>query len=81
MTVEAFYHAGLSWWKDAGERTLGRVAEDGGSAYFVDLIGDRASAELATSGGEGEPQLQGEWASFIKRALATRDARGSRHRS
>jgi len=76
VTVEQFFHAGVSWWKDgSGERTLGPVQERGGRHYLMRLLEDRTAAEKATDGGSG-PQLQGEWAEFIKRVVASRNVAG-----
>ena len=78
VTVEHFFHAGLSWWKGAnGRRTLGLAVEDGrGDRHFVQLLGERGTAAAATDGTSG-PQLQGAWAGFIAKLLQTRTAGGA----
>ena len=78
ITIERFFHAGVSWWRPAGggDRTLGRMQPKGGHDYLVDLLGDRASAEAATDGGAA-PQLQGEWRSFIGKIVGAKDRAGS----
>lgn len=73
VTVENFYHAGLSWWAGA-ERNLGpSVATDQGEMW-TRLLGNRASAAAALSG--AGPQLQGRWARFIGRMLGAKTAAG-----
>ena len=68
ISVEAFYHAGLSWWLQNDERTLGRTAKVDGRSYYIDLIDSRNSAKRAT--------LQGAWGQFIERALSAKRADG-----
>ena len=69
IAIEAFYHAGLSWWLKDGKRTLGRTAADNGRSYYVQLLDDRASAESAIGSGAG-PKLQGSWGGFISKVVA-----------
>lgn len=77
VTVEHFFHAGLSWWRGpGGERTLGPLHPDGGDPrHFVQLLEDRASAVAATDG-HSAPQLQGAWGKFIAKVVAARRADG-----
>ncbi|MEW9806633.1 ComEC/Rec2 family competence protein [Mesorhizobium marinum] len=76
ITVEQFFHAGLSWWKDAGgRRVLGDTERVGSSSYFVELLGDRASAVAGLSGASPKA-LQGQWRKFIQAATAARTAAG-----
>lgn len=79
VTVESFYHAGLSWWKDEnGDRSLGPLLpENGNPQYFVRLLEDRPMAEAATDG-QSAPQLQGAWSKFISKVVAARTADGSK---
>ncbi len=74
VTVENFYHAGLSWWKSGGKRVLGPSIETSKGKMWTRLLDDRASLEkgLKTSG--SHPKLQGEWASFLR---SVRDAKSS----
>jgi beta-lactamase superfamily II metal-dependent hydrolase len=75
VAIEAFYHAGVSWWVGPdGKRTLGPTTQSGPRSYLSQLLGDRASAVAATSG--AGPQLQGEWKSFIAKVVASRTATG-----
>jgi beta-lactamase superfamily II metal-dependent hydrolase len=60
IDVEAFYHAGVSWW-NPGRRSLGRE-EDG---CLVDLIDDRASV-VAALDRDADPRLQGWWSDFLR---------------
>jgi beta-lactamase superfamily II metal-dependent hydrolase len=71
VTVEAFYHSGLSWWKDGARRTLGPFVDTPAGAMYTRLLGARASAVTATSGGNA-PQLHGDWGSFIGCLLKTK---------
>jgi len=76
VTVEHFFHAGLSWWKTAsGGRTLGPRLTAMGGRVITQLLGDRVAAEAAT-GGTG-PQLQGAWGSFMRKVVAARTAQGT----
>lgn len=74
VSVEAFYHAGLSWWKDGKDRTLGPFVESNSGPMFTRLLGDRASVEQAL---EAEPRLQGDWAKFMHRVAEARTKDGS----
>jgi len=75
-TVEAAYHAGLSRWKKTPTAgTLGALVPSGGERYFVDLLGDRASA-IAAVAEDAKPGLSGRWAAFIKHALRARTLSG-----
>jgi beta-lactamase superfamily II metal-dependent hydrolase len=68
VRVEAIYHAGLSWWKQGGERTLGPSVGTPQGAMFTRLLGDRAEVEAGLATG-ASPALQGEWASFLRQAV------------
>ncbi len=77
VRVENIYHAGLSWWKKSGGgRTLGPSATIPKGKMFTRLLEDRASVKSATSG-SGSPQLQGEWAKFMKVALKAKTKTGN----
>jgi len=82
VTVEAFYHAGLSWWKkptDSGGfdgRWLGETDEDDGETWLVQLLGNRTSARAALKS-DAPAQLQGEWANFIAKVVATQNSAGA----
>lgn len=72
VTVEAFYHAGLSWWREGSERSLGPVSNDpAGRPCYTRLLTDRASAEAGTRR-NAQPALQGMWARFIERVVGAR---------
>lgn len=76
VAIEAFYHAGVSWWVGAGgNRTLGPTTQAGAKTYLSQLLGDRNSAVSATTGGPGA-QLQGEWKKFIEKVVASHAAAG-----
>jgi beta-lactamase superfamily II metal-dependent hydrolase len=77
VEVEAFYHAGISWWKDdQGKRTLGPVVSgDDGGSFYTQLLDNRTSARTAIDG-QTAPQLQGEWAEFIAKVVAARKGNG-----
>jgi len=81
VTVEAVYHAGLSWWfkqrrENKVERFLGPFSEDGA---YIQLLGDRQSAEAAVARIDNPDQqtLAGKWGDFIKAACALERADGS----
>ena len=76
VTVEHFFHAGLSWWKGENGRTLGTPFATDDGKYFVQLLGDRSAAVAATDG-VGAPQLQGAWGDFIKLVVATKTSAGT----
>lgn len=72
VAVEAFYHAGISWWLDsAGKRTLGEFVNFGVADYYTQLLGNRDSAKAGTDG-QTPPQLQGEWGDFVKKVVDAR---------
>ena len=76
IEVDAFYHAGLSWWvRIAGDelkRTLGTV-DDG---HYTKLLDDRASAVAATANlaDPDEDTLSGAWGECIAAAVSSRQA-------
>lgn len=76
VKVENFYHAGLSWWKLNGKRSLGRTVDTDEGRMFTDLIDDRASIVAALDETQ-EPHLQGEWADFLTAALDLETAAGA----
>lgn len=61
IKIDAFYHAGVSWWTLDGKRSLGRKS----AGLLTDIISDRQSIldGLATG---ANPKLQGDWAKFMK---------------
>lgn len=75
VRVEKIYHAGLSWWKDNG-RWLGPSRNTPDGKMFTRLLDDRDSVRRATNG-SGNPQLQGEWAKFMKVALKSKTLAGT----
>lgn len=75
VTVDAFYHAGVGWWKDEqGKRTLGATTPD--RHYLVQLMGDRPAVMQALAPG-ADPELQGEWAGLLKKVVETRGGAGN----
>ena len=77
VTVEAAYHAGLSWWKTTTDaRTLGSFQKASGHDYLVDLLGDRVSAQAALANGASY-RLQGAWGDFIQALLDARTQDGT----
>lgn len=75
ISVDAFYHSGLSYWARPGGRDLGPHRKIDGVSWFTRVLDDRLSAERSTDGGAG-PQLTGEWGKLIRRVLETTTASG-----
>jgi beta-lactamase superfamily II metal-dependent hydrolase len=75
VTVEAFFHAGLSWWKKSNGRGLGTYASTASGSMWTQLLGDRAAVEAALAG--SGPQLAGEWAQFFAAVASARTAGGA----
>ena len=83
VTVEAFYHAGISWWRKPrpggapgfSGRWLGEVRQTDGTTWLAQLLGDRAHAVSALNTAAPQ-QLQGEWAEFMAKVVATQTGSG-----
>lgn len=72
VRVDAFYHAGVGWWKEAdGKRSLGPVS--GGK--LTRLLGDRDSLLAAVDPDAPGPRAQGQWGSFLKCVAELKTAR------
>ncbi len=80
VTVENFYHAGLSWWvkphtdpKKRG-RTLGRTSK----GSYTQLIGDRASCASATANLDANDAdtASGSWGRFVRSMTTTETVAG-----
>ena len=68
ITVDKFYHAGLSWWKTPTKnRTLGATTK----GSYTDLLSSRSSA-LSGLRANANPKLQGEWSKFVKKVTQTK---------
>ncbi|MCP3981407.1 MAG: hypothetical protein GY716_19075 [bacterium] len=77
VTVEKFYHAGLSWWKtSSGGKTLGTSKKAGSESFWTQLLSNRASALAATGSGAGA-KLHGWWAKFVKLVTEAKKKSGS----
>lgn len=76
VSVEAFHHAGLAWWKQGASRSLGPHETTSVGRVWTRLLEDRASVARALDGGS-TPQLAGEWAQFMHAVLAARTASGA----
>lgn len=76
VLVERFFHAGLSWWRLDGRKTLGRTIDTDDGSLHVDLIEDRASVLAGLASG-ANPKLQGEWAEFLRTVTALRTVSGT----
>jgi beta-lactamase superfamily II metal-dependent hydrolase len=77
ITIDAFYHSGLSYWAKPGGRELGPYAKVQDRSWFTRVLDDRASAAQATSDGDGLPQLTGEWRKLIESVLTARTSTGT----
>jgi len=75
VSVEAFFHAGLSWWKKEGGRFLGRSSTDGGREFWTQLLGDRSHAVSVTGSGSGD-KLHGWWHDFVETVVNTKSRSG-----
>ena len=75
--VEAFYHAGLSWWKGSGGRTLGPSSSTPHGSMWTRLLEDRDSLETGLKSSGSQPKLQGEWASFLRKVKQARRLDGT----
>jgi beta-lactamase superfamily II metal-dependent hydrolase len=84
ITIEAFYHAGLSWWQKPrpggapgfNGRWLGETTKTNGTTWLVQLLNDRAHAVSALAANAAEP-LQGAWADFIAKVVEAKTASGA----
>ncbi|MTD93053.1 hypothetical protein GIW81_01750 [Hyphomicrobium sp. xq] len=77
MTVEAIYHAGVSWWvKPTGGRWLGEMETTDDGKFLVQLLGNRTHARKVTREG-ADPILQGEWRDFVEKLLVAKTLDGS----
>jgi beta-lactamase superfamily II metal-dependent hydrolase len=84
VSVETFYHAGVSWWRKPAPggasgfrgRWLGETLTSDGTTWLVQLLGDRAHAVSALDAAAPR-QLQGEWAEFIAKVVATKTGSGA----
>jgi len=78
VTVENFYHAGLSRWTVNGAKSLGsqEPAKDGDGEVIVDLLENR-KALVDHLEGSALPALQGEWKGFLERVRESRRTSGS----
>ena len=80
ITVEAFYHSGLSHWKafDGGPEGLGPFTPKtppSAKKWFTRLLGDRVSCEAALN--EQGPQVRGTWGKLIKNVVGAKRADGT----
>ncbi len=76
VTAERFYHAGLSWWRENGRRTLGRTVETPLGRMHTQLIDSRNSVLDGLRAG-ADPALQGEWADFLETMTKVRTRAGT----
>jgi beta-lactamase superfamily II metal-dependent hydrolase len=75
INVEAFFHAGLSWWRKPGGKFLGNSTTVKGEKFWTQLLGDRDHASTVTGSGSGD-KLHGCWHDFIDRIVKTRTSSG-----
>lgn len=75
VRVDAFYHAGLSWWKGSSKH-LGAHTTHQGEDFWTQLLDDRGHALSVTDGGSG-PQLHGWWRDFVETVLTTKKRTGA----
>lgn len=79
VTVEQFYHAGLSWWKPASgsDKVLGPSSDTADGPMWTRLLRDRPHLLASLSGSGGAPKLAGEWASFLREVSRAKRADGT----
>ena len=75
VSVEAFYHAGLSWWKRPSGKFLGKSTTVAGEKFWTQLLGNRSHATSVTSTGSTD-KLHGWWHDFIERVVSTKTRSG-----
>lgn len=75
VSIDAFYHAGLSWWKKSNGKSLGKSTTVAGEKFWTQLLGDRNHAKSVTGSGGG-PKLHGWWHDFIERIVKTKTRSG-----
>ena len=75
--VEAFYHAGLSWWKGVSDRTLGPSITSENGPMWTRLLEDRDSLEKGLQTDGSHPKLQGEWAKFLRKVKQAKTETGT----
>lgn len=81
VTVEAVYHAGLSWWwngrTESGQNKRSLGPTDGG--HYTKLLGNRTSAKAATENLDSPDfdTLSGSWGKFIHAATKLKRSNGS----
>jgi beta-lactamase superfamily II metal-dependent hydrolase len=75
VSVEAFFHAGLSWWKKEGGKSLGKSTTEGGKEFWTQLLDDRTHAASVT-GDESGDNLHGWWHDFIETVVDTKTQSG-----
>jgi beta-lactamase superfamily II metal-dependent hydrolase len=76
VRVEAFYHAGLSWWKKSGGgKHLGQSRTVGGESFWTQVLDNRQHAVEVTGNGAGD-KLHGWWGDFIRQVLGARTRAG-----
>lgn len=64
--VRAFFHAGVSWWSDAGKRGIGPAENQ----RLLRLLEGKTALRSALKQ-NAEPRLQGEWAAFLNCVAAS----------
>lgn len=72
VSIENFYHAGLSWWQGSSGRTLGPSTSTNQGSMWTRLLDDRASLEAGLKTTGSEPKFQGEWAKFLRKVKAAK---------
>jgi beta-lactamase superfamily II metal-dependent hydrolase len=75
VTVDAFYHAGLSWWKKGEGKTLGNHVSIAEGSMWTQLLGERDDVKSALGAGGGL-KLAGEWAKLFECVLKAKTSNG-----
>ncbi len=76
ISVESFYHAGLSHWLKNGKPGLGTYKEQNSQTFWTQLLEDRAHALKVTKVGS-DNVLKEPWKGFIKAVTNTKKSDGT----
>jgi beta-lactamase superfamily II metal-dependent hydrolase len=76
ITIESFYHAGLSHWLKNGKASLGSYIDNATESYWTQLLEDRPHALNATKSGNNDV-LKDPWKGLISSVIDSKTKAGS----